>query len=134
MTRWTIGAGLALAALVLLLATAGPAPAQTASPEGSPFVGGCYPVDILAKADQVAKPANRQAHINGYDAREDMRIFNRLGKPTDFSGDGLFVSIDPQGWRIMVPLTNGIGCPMIFFGVGPKLHELIIAQIARGAI
>lgn len=131
MNRYTIGAGLALVALLLLLATAG---AQVASPEGPTAPGGCYPVDILAKADQVAKPANTQARIEGFTAREYIRLFNAVGRPTDYSGDGLFVSVSPEGWRIMVPLTGGIGCPRVFFGVGPVLHKLILAEIAKGEI
>lgn len=133
MNRYTIGAGLALAALLLLIATAG-AQAGPASPEGRVFVGGCYPLDILAKADQVAKPLNRQARIEGFAAREYIRLFNAAGKPNAFEGDGLFVSIAPDGWRIMVPLKAGVGCPLVFFVVGPRLHRIILAEIAKGEI
>jgi hypothetical protein len=125
MTRYLIGAGLALAAFFLVLATAG---GQT------PPAGGCYPVDILARADQVAKPAASQARIEGWAAREYLRLYNGFGRPTAWAGDGLFVSIDPDGWRTVVPLSGGIGCPRVFFVVGPRLHDAIIAEIAKGEI
>lgn len=113
---------LAAAVAALIALACGPAAAQSVE---------CYPLKTIRAAAQVMLPRNTSAEITGGDARAYLEAYNAIGNRTDFDGDDLFISITPTGLRLVIPIVDGIGCPALGFLVVPRVHQLIIARIAR---
>ncbi len=92
----------------------------------------CYPIATLKVSFRVVFPKARQTIMTGDRAQAYLSAFNTFGNPTGFNGDTLFLTTLPNGTTLFVPLTSGIGCQRIV--VGPRLHKVIMAKIARSAI
>lgn len=120
MTRILIALALVLAMLILLPALAG---AQAAP---------CYGLAMLKASFRVVFPEGRQVTMEGSAVKAYLDGYNSFGDPTDYSGDTLFLTIMPNGTALVVPLDAGRGCRRLV--VGPRLHKMIMAKVARGAI
>lgn len=93
----------------------------------------CFPIASLKVSFKVVFPNATQSMLHGNAARAYLDEYNNHGRPTDFSGDTLFLTTLPNGTTMIVPLDeNGIGCHRMI--VGPKLHKVIMAKVGRGAV
>ncbi len=109
-------------ALVLALVGATPAHAEERK---------CYPLATLKLSFRVVFPNAKQIVMDGAQASIYLDAYNGYGKKTDYKGDVLLVNVLPDGTALVVPLENDMGCKRVV--VGPKLHKIIMAKIARGA-
>jgi len=92
----------------------------------------CYPVATLKISFNVVFPEARQVTMDGSAAKTYLDAYNNFGNQTSYSGDSLFMNILPNGTTMIVPLASGKGCKRMI--VGPRLHKMIMAKVARGAV
>lgn len=117
----------ALAALVWLF-VAGFAPAYVhAASDGRK----CYPIATQQLSYRVVFPNAKQTVMRGTRASIYLDAYNTFGNKTDFKGTVLLVNVLPDGTALVVPLENGTGCKRVV--VGPRLHKIIMAKVARSA-
>jgi hypothetical protein len=94
----------------------------------------CAPIAELKPAFALVYRGSRQVAMEGAEAQAYLAAYNTHGQPTEFTADSLlFIQAPvPAAPVLIVLVRDGMGCERL--QAGAKLHQMLMAKTAAGAI